>query len=184
MALFVSASQFLPIPVAAVAVTIFWASVSSLLREDVRIGAPHGPLTWTRIIPRALAALVWIGAFVHQGSSHSAVLRMGAAAAAAQCISRAGALALTWTSQPAAGGLELCARLRTSAVVPAVLTGTLAASMYGPRIGIALIVGAYLILRSARDWFYRQRSGIDGDDVAHARMAVEVFIVLIASFVA
>lgn len=188
MALFVSASRFLPVPVAAAAVTVFWASVSSLLREDLRIGAPHGRPheRWTvaRIIPRALAALVWIGAFVHEGSSRTGILRMALAAAAAQCISRAGVLALAWTSRPAAGGLELCARLRISSVVPAVLIGALAASMYGLRIGIALIVGAYLILRGARDWFYRQHSGIDGDDVADARMAVECFTVLMAALVA
>jgi len=184
VALFVAASQFLPAPVAAATGTVFWAGWSSLVREDLRIGAPHGPLTVKRIIPRALAAAIWIGAFVHQGSSHSGVFGMAVAAAAAQCISRAGALALAWTSPPAAGGLELCARLRTFAVVPAVLTGVLAASMYGLRMGIALVVGAYLILRGAWDWFDRQHSGIDGDDVTNARMAVECFAVLMASFVA
>jgi cobalamin synthase len=183
-ALFISASRFLPVPAAAAVVTVFWASVSSLLREDLRIGAPHGPLTVVRIIPRTLAAFVWIGAFAHEGSSHSGVLRMALVAAAAQCISRAGALALAWTSQPAAGGLELCAHLRISAVVPAVLTGALAASTFGLRIGGALIVGAYLILRGARDWFYRQHAGIDGDDIAYARMLVECFTVLLASFAA
>jgi len=187
MALFVSASQVLPVPAAAVVVTIFWASVSHLLREDLRIGAPHSPLTIVRIGPRALAALVWIAAFVHQGISHAAshtsVLRMAAAAAAAQCISRAGALVLAWSSQPAAGGLELCARLRSSAMVPAAITGALASSFFGLRIGIALIVGAYVILRGARDWFYRKHSGIDGDDLAHARMLVECFVVLMAPFV-
>jgi hypothetical protein len=184
MALFVSASQFLPVPAAAAAVAVFWASVSSLLREDLRIGAPHGPLIVARIIPRGLAALVWIATFVHQGASRTGVLRMAVIAAAAQCISRAGAVALAWTSQPAAGGLELCARLRISAVVPALLTGVLAASMTGLRIGIALLVGAYLILRGARDWFYRRHAGIDGDDIAYARMTVECFTVLLASFAA
>jgi hypothetical protein len=184
VALFISASQFLPVPAAAVTVTVFWASVSSLLQEDLRIGAPHGPLTVVRIIPRVLAAFVWIAVFVHQGASRTGVLRMAVIAAAAQCISRAGAVALAWTSQPAAGGLELCARLRLSAVVPALLTGALAASMHGLRIGIAMIVGAYLILRGARDWFHRKHAGIDGDDVAHARMMVECFTVLLASFAA
>ena len=182
MALFVSASRFLPVPVAAATVTIFWACVSSLLREDVRIGAPHGPWTLARIAPRVLAAIIWIGAFVHEGASHAGILRMAMAAATAQCISRAGTLALAWTSRPAAGGLELCARLSASAAIPAALIGTLAASLYGLRIGVALIAGAYVILRGARDWFYRQHGGIDGDDLANARMLLECYTVLLVVF--
>lgn len=187
MALFVSAAQFLPVPVAAATVTIFWASVSSALREDVRIGAPHGNWTVARIAPRVLAAIIWIAAFVHVGTSHAGdphkeVLRMALAAVAAQCISRAGTLALAWTSRPAAGGLELCARLSASVAIPAALIGTVAASLYGLRIGIALIAGAYVILRGARDWFYRRHGGIDGDDVANARMLLECYTVLLVVF--
>ncbi len=183
MALFVSASRFLPVPIAAATVTIFWACVSTLLREDERIGAPHGDWTVARIAPRVLAAIIWIVAFLHEGTSRAGILRMALAAMAAQCISRAGILALAWTSRPAAGGLELCARLSASVAIPAALIGTITASLYGLRIGIALIAGAYVILRGARDWFYRQRGGIDGDDLANARMLLECYTVLLVIFV-
>ncbi len=108
---------------------------------------------------------------------------MAMAAAAAQCISRSGILALAWTSRPAAGGLELCARLSAPVAIPAGLIGAFAASLYGLRIGIALIAGAYVILRGARDWFYRQHGGVDGGDLANARMLLECYTVLLAIFV-
>jgi hypothetical protein len=182
IALYVSAIQFLPVGVAAVVVAMFWASVSRVVREDVLFGAPRGGRAPLRIAAGVLLAAVWVAAFVHEGVSRTGVLRMMAAAIAAQTLSRAGVVAMAWVSRPAAGGLELCARLRSVAAVMAVLIGLLAALIYGVRIGTAMVVGAYLILRTARGWFYRQHQGIDGDDVAAARMFVEGFTMLVAVF--
>jgi hypothetical protein len=180
MALYVSAIQFLPISVAALAVVVFWSSVSRLVREDVLFGAPRAGLAPLHITAGVLLAAIWVGAFVHEGIARTGVLRMMAAAIAAQALSRASVVAMAWVSRPAAGGLELNARLRTGAAVAAILIGLLAALIYGVRIGSALVVGAYLILRAARGWFYRQHAGIDGVDVASARLLVEGFTVVVA----
>jgi len=185
-ALFVSAIQFLPVGLAALAVVLFWASVSQVVREDVLFGAPRGPLSPLQIAARVLLAAIWVTAFLHEsaggGVTRTGVLRMTAAAIAAQTMSRAGVVAMAWTSRPAARGLELTACLSTGAAASALLIGLLAALIYGLRIGAALVVGAYLILRTARGWFYQQREGIDGSDIAHARMLVEGFAALVAVF--
>lgn len=182
IALYVSAIQFLPIGVAALAVVLFWASVSAATREDVRIGAPHRAFDWIRIIPRVAMAAVWVAAFLHEHTSRIGVLRMTALAIVALSVSRAGAIAMAWVSRPAAGGLELSTRMRSGAAVTAIAFGLLAALVYGFRIGAGLVIGAYLILRLLRGWFYQRHSGVDGDDVAYARMAVECFTVLLAVF--
>jgi cobalamin synthase len=182
IALFVSAIQFMPVVLAALAVALFWASVSRVVREDVRFGVPRGPFSPLDFAARQLMAALWIWAFIHEGATRVGVLRLAAAAITAQTISRAGVVAMAWTSRPAAGGMELSARLSRGGAAIALLIGLLAALIYGLRIGAALMVGAYLILRAARGWFYRQHGGIDGGDVAHARMLVEGFAVLVAVF--
>jgi cobalamin synthase len=182
IALYVSAIQFMPVVLAASAVVLFWASVSRLIREDVIFGAPRGPFSPPQIAARVLMAILWVGAFNHEGSTRVGVLRMAAAAIAAQTISRAGIVVMAYTSSPTAGGLELTERLRRGAALNAAVIGLLAALIYGVRIGAAMLVGAYLILRTARGWFYRQHKGIDGDDVANARMLVEAFTLLVAMF--
>jgi cobalamin synthase len=182
IALYVSAIQFLPFGLASLVVVLFWASVSKAVREDVLFGAPRGKLTALEIAGRVLVAAIWVTAFLHEGITRAGVLRMAAAALAAQILSRASVVAMVWGSRPAAHGLDLCARLRSGAALTAIVIGLLAAAIYGPRIGAGMLVTAYLLLRVARGWFYRQHGGIDGRDVAHARMLVEGFTVLIATF--
>jgi cobalamin synthase len=182
IALYVSAIQFMPIGLAALAVVLFWSSVSRAIREDVVFGAQAGLRSPLQIAARVLMAALWVGAFIHEGSTRVGVLRMAAAAIAAQTISRAGVVAMAYASRPAAGGLELTTRLRSGAALIAAMIGLLAALIYGVRIGAAMLVGAYLILRTARGWFYRRHQGINGDDAANARMLVEAFTLLVAVF--
>jgi hypothetical protein len=182
IALYISAIQFLPAGLAAVSVVLFWASVSRVVREDVLFGAPRGRVSMLQVGAGLGMAAMWIAAFLHEGVTRTGVLRMTAASVAAQALPRSGAVALAWVSRPAAGGLELCARLRSGAAAVAVIIGLLAALMYGVRIGAALVIGAYLILRAARGWSYHRHEGINGGDVAYARMFVEAFTVLVATF--
>jgi len=183
IALYVSAIQFLPIGLAAIAVVLFWASVSRVLREDALFGAPRGGVpAWQIAVPALALSAIWVAAFLHEGVTRTGILRMTAAAITAQTLSRAGVVAMAWVSRPATGGLELCARLGTGAAAVAAFIGLLAASIYGLRLGAALAVGAYLILRAARGWFYHRHGGIDGVDVGHARMLVEAFAVIVATF--
>jgi cobalamin synthase len=182
MALYVSAIQFLPQWLAALAVVLFWAAVSRVLREDILFGAPRGELSPLKIAVRVLISAIWVAAFLHEGIARNGVLRMMAAAIASHTLSRAGVVTMAWVSRPAAGGLELTAHLRSGAALIAALIGVFAALIYGVRIGAALVVSAYVILRTARGWFYQRRGGIDGDDVANTRLLVEGFTLLVAVF--
>lgn len=164
------------------AVVLFWGSVSRVVREDVLFGAPRrGPVVIRISLGVAMSAL-WVVVFLHEGAARVGILRMIAAAIAAHTISRAGAVTMAWTSRPVAGGLELTARMRTGAALTAAAIGLLAALIYGVRIGAGLVIGTYLVLRTARAWFYQRHGGIDGDDVAYVRMLVEAFTVAMATF--
>lgn len=182
IALYISAIQFLPIGLGALAVVLFWASVSRLVREDVLFGAPRRGPALIQNAAGVSMAILWVAVFLHEGVTRVGILRMTAAAIAAQTISRGGVVVMAWVSRPAARGLELTARMRSGGAFTAGGIGLLAALIYGVRIGAGLAIGTYLLLRTARGWFYHRHQGVDGDDIAYARILVESFILLLAAF--
>ena len=176
--LYLAASRVLSAPAAALVAVLFWASASNAFREDRLIGAPRENLQRTGILARLLTASVWLVALPRLD-----VQRVLLVCVAGQCVSRAAVMAVAWVSRPAAGGLELSARLRSGAVMAALAQGVLAAGLCGARAGAVILISTYLAIRAARWWLYRTRGGIDGNGISSLRLLVEMLAVLAAALI-
>jgi cobalamin synthase len=85
---------------------------------------------------------------------------------------------LAWISRPAGNGLgyALASTLTTPVAVAALAQGVLAAFLCGPRAGVVLIAGAFLLARLTREYCYNRRGGVDGDCLGATEQLIEVFI--------
>jgi adenosylcobinamide-GDP ribazoletransferase len=154
------------------------------------------------VVPGRYAALACVafwalaGRVVHEGRvvyaavALSAVLRWLAldnfagpgglliACIAAQAVPRAAMVGLAWVSRPSGTGVghALSSTLTTPAAVAALAQGALAALLCGPRLGAVLIVGAFLVAKFARAYFYKTRGGIDADCLGATEQILEIAI--------
>lgn len=140
--------------------------------KDSRIGSYGGLALAFSVLARwiALEQLNWL----EPG-------RLLAALVASQTVSRASLVVLAWLSRPVGTGLgyQFSSSLTTVVAVGAAVQGVLAAFWCGPRVGVTIIVGAYLILRLLRAWFYRRIGGVNGDCLGATSQLVEIFVLLL-----
>jgi cobalamin synthase len=151
---------------AALATASFWAIASfqhlgNLKFEHVRVGM---------FIILAAAILKW------QALSHVSGIGFTVACIAAQAAPRAGVVGMAWASRPVDSGpvLDLLRQLTTPAALAALLQGVIAAFLCGPRAGIVVVTGAYLIARAAQYGSYRLFGGINVDSLAATEQLLEI----------
>lgn len=182
--------------VAALLVLVLWVGITGGLHEDgladiadaVRAGRPRA---------RILSILKdsRLGVFGGLALLFSVLLRWQAlqlipvedtrrfvaVLVAAHALSRAAMVALAWVSLPVGEGLaySFCSTLSTRVALAAIAQGVLAAFWCGPRAGVALVLGVYVILRIAHFWFHRRIGGIVGDSLGATAQIVEIFVLLL-----
>jgi adenosylcobinamide-GDP ribazoletransferase len=185
--------RVLPASLAALATVAFWAMISGVLHED-GLADVADALRAGRTQERMLAILKdsRIGTFGAvavalsviarwQALEHIATPRVIEACIAAQAVPRAALVALAWVSRPAGAGLGLAfsSTLTTSAALIALAQGIVAAMACGLRAGLVMVVGAYLVVRLARWYFYRRIGGVNGDCLGAAEQLMEIFVLVL-----
>lgn len=153
---------------AALAAVMFWIAAEEA--ERLVLGVPR---QWIAVV---IVDAGWFVLLARLGGS-----RILAAAVAAHAISRAGAIALTWVSRPAATGFPISSRLSTMSALGAIAEGLAASFLAGFRGALLLIAACYLTLRIIQQWCYKYRGGIDTAGFEIARSALQILILLIWS---
>ena len=166
-ALFLHAARVLPATPAALIAVALW------------IAAPHAlPGDRPRIWAQLGAGVMWCLLLARLSVSLADPQRLLLTCLVGQTVPRAAVVAIAWVSRPAPEGLKLAGRMQSWQASMAVASGVFAASLRGARIGTAVVVGCYLIVRAARAWCYRRKGGIDGTGIAAVHLAVEVLAAL------
>jgi len=100
---------------------------------------------------------------------------------AAQTVPRAAVVAIAWASRPAAAGagLAFSSTLTTPVALIAIAEGIAAAMLCGLRPGLAILVGAYLIIRAVRWFWYRYAGGVNADAFGATQLLIEMFVLLL-----
>lgn len=185
-----------PVPIAALLTVLFWTMITGVLHEDgladvadaLRAGRGvdrmHAILKDSRIGTYGAVALVFSVLIRWQAIANlgeAEPWRVAAIFVAAQSISRAGLVALAWTSRPVRDGLgfQFLASLGTGSSLLAIAQGVIAAALCGPRAAILIVLGVYAILRLLQGWFYRRLGGVTGDCLGAASQIVECFVLLL-----
>lgn len=143
---------------------------------------------WTALAPPAhegdrlptLGILGLIASVAARGFALSHI-RPGTALAicvASQAVPRAATVALAWMSRPAAAGRahDRALHLQTPAAMAAITQGVLAALLSGLRLGIAIVLGSYLIARLTQELFYRRRGGVDAGCLGLTDQLLQILI--------
>lgn len=98
---------------------------------------------------------------------------------ASQTVARAGMVALAWVSRPS--GTELTySTLSTPAALVAMAQGIAAAFLCGLRPGIAILGGAYLIIRLARWYSYRRIGSVNSAGLNSTEQLLEVLVLVLS----
>jgi len=183
----------LPVSLAALATVAFWAAISGVLHEDGLADAADA-LRAGRSQEGMLAILKdpRIGTFGAVAVAISILARWQAlqymlapnvllACVAAQAVPRAAMVGLAWTSRPVGTGLgqAFSAPLSTPAALFALAQGAVAALATGVREGVLLVLGAYLIARASRWYFYRRLGGVNGDCLGATEQLLEIYALLL-----
>jgi adenosylcobinamide-GDP ribazoletransferase len=167
-AVFLGLQRFVPVSWAALATVLVWAAIA---------GVPHeGRFSLFGGIALALAVLArW------QALEQVPAPAVLAACVAAQAVSRAAMAGLAWISRPSGlgTGYALASTLNTTAALIAMALGAGAAVLGGPRAGILVILGSYLIDRAIQWIFYRRFGGMNGDGLGIAGQLVEILVLLV-----
>jgi adenosylcobinamide-GDP ribazoletransferase len=192
-AVYLGALRVLPNSLAALATVAFWAATSGVLHEDgladaadaFRAGRSEESmlaiLKDSRIGTFGAVAIVlsviarWQAV---QLLSTSAVVEVFIAA---QAVPRAAMVGLAWVSRPAGTGLgaAFASTLTTPAALIALAQGVIAAGLLGLRPAVAIALGAYLVVRAARWYFYRRIGGVNGDCLGATEQILEIFILVL-----
>jgi len=143
--------------IAALAAVIFWAALSR-----------PGALGTVGILLSVIAR--W------QALDHVATPGIVAACIASQAVARAGMVALAWVSRPVEVGLS--STLTTPAALAAAAQGIAAAFLCGLRTGIAILVGAYLLIRLARWYSYRRIGGVNSTSLGSTEQLLEILVLV------
>jgi cobalamin synthase len=156
------------------ALGIFWGVLAFAPRErrrfgmaDVVIMAAGIGIRWLAIDGLAMGTLaserVW-GIFI-----------------AAQTVPRAAMVAIAWVSRPAGegAGYEFSSTLTTPGALMAITEGVAAALLCGLRPGLAILAGAYVIIRAVRWFSYRYAGGVNADSFGATQLLIEMFVLLL-----
>jgi adenosylcobinamide-GDP ribazoletransferase len=192
-AIYLGASRILPNSLAALASVAFWAGISGVLHEDgladvadaMRGGRSRDKmlaiLKDSRIGTYGAVAIVLSVIARWQAVELISTPRVLEVFIAAQAVPRAAIVALAWVSRPAGTGLGLAfsSTLTTPIALIALAQGIIAAFLLGVRSGVAIGLGAYLIVRVARWYFYRRIGGVNGDCLGAAEQILEIFVLVL-----
>jgi adenosylcobinamide-GDP ribazoletransferase len=194
--IYLAASRVLPSSLAALATVAFWTVVTGVLHEDgladvadaLRAGRTQEKmlaiLKDSRVGTFGAVAVVFTVLARWQALEHLSAPRgnieIWEIVIASQTLPRAGMVALAWVSRPVGSGLGLAfsSTLTTSGALIAIAQGIIAALVCGLRPGLTLIVGAYLVIRLMRDYFYRRIGGVNGDCLGATEQLLEIFVLV------
>jgi adenosylcobinamide-GDP ribazoletransferase len=192
--IFLGTSQALPVALAALITVAFWAAVTGVLHEDgladsadaFRAGrTPEKMLAIlkdSRIGTYGAVAIVLSVGARWQAMEYLAASRVVEVFIAAQAVPRAAMVALAWISRPAAStglGFEFSSTLTTPTAVIAIVQGVAAALLCGILPGVAILGGAYVIVRVARWYFYRRIGGVNGDCLGATEQLIEIYVLVL-----
>jgi adenosylcobinamide-GDP ribazoletransferase len=193
--LFILSSLVFPISVAALIAVTFWTLISGVLHEDgladvadaMRAGRTREKmlaiLKDSRIGTYGAVALILSLVARWQAVEHIPPARILEVCIVAHAASRAGMVALAWLSRPSGDGLGLAftSSLTTTGALIAIAQGLLVSMLLGWRPGVLILCGAYLIIRGARNYFYKRIGGINGDCLGATEQLLEIFILILFS---
>jgi adenosylcobinamide-GDP ribazoletransferase len=184
------ALRALPASLAALACVAFWTAASGVLHEDgpadvagaMRAGRTRRHvldiLKHSRLGAFGAIAVVLSVLARWKALEYFAGPNILAMCIAAQSVPRAAIIGLAWVSRPAGTGLgyALSSTLSTPAAIAALVQGVLAAFLCGARAGAVIIMGAFLIARLARQYFYKRLGGVNGNCLGATEQLLEIFI--------
>jgi adenosylcobinamide-GDP ribazoletransferase len=181
-----------PTPIAALMVLGFWASLTGGLHEDAfadcvdayRAGRPRDKILTilkdSRIGAHGAIGLI-LSTLIRWQALGTLALDPVIALAAAGGISRAGAVALAWTTPPvgSGSGFSFSATLTTFTALLAILQAALLGVWCGARLGTMVAAGAILIVVAARRYFLLRTGGVTGDGMGAVAHAVETYSLIV-----
>lgn len=191
--LFFAASFVLPTSIAALIAVAFWTVISGVLHEDgladvadaMRAGRTRqrmiAILKDSRIGTYGAVAIVLSIAARWQALEHVPAQHILLVCIITQTVARAGIVALAWLSRPSGDGLGLAfsSSLTTTGALIAIAQGLIASMLLGWRPGLLILLGAYLIIRGARTYFYKRIGGVNGDCLGATEQFLEIFILIL-----
>lgn len=100
---------------------------------------------------------------------------------AAQTVPRAAIVAIAWASRPSGtgAGFGFSSALTTPVALTAITEGIAAAMLCGLRPGLAILAGAYVIIRAVRWFSYRYAGGVNADSFGVTQLLIEMFVLLL-----
>ncbi len=191
--LFIAASFVLPTSIAALIAVTFWTAISGVLHEDgladvadaMRAGRTKEKmlaiLKDSRIGTYGAVAIVLSLVARWQALEHIPAARILEVCIVAQSVPRAAMVALAWLSRPSGDGLgyAFSSSLTTTGSLIAIAQGLITSMLLGWRPGMLILVGAYLILRAARTYFYKRIGGVNGDCLGATEQFLEIFVLVL-----
>jgi len=90
-------------------------------------------------------------------------------------------VALAWLSRPSGDGLgyAFSSSLTTTGALIAMAQGIVASLLLGWRPGLLILAAAYLVVRGARNYFYKRIGGVNGDCFGATEQLLEIFILIL-----
>jgi adenosylcobinamide-GDP ribazoletransferase len=191
--IYLAALKAIPMSLAALLTVAFWTVISGMLHEDgladvadaLRSGRSTDKmmaiLKDSRLGTFGTVAIVLSFLARWQAIGQLADSRVLQIFIAAQAVPRAAMVALAWVSRPAGTGLGLTfsSTLTTPAAVIAIAQGVIAAFVCGLRPGIVMVAVSYVVIRSARWYFYRRIGGVNGDCMGATEQILEIFVLVL-----
>jgi adenosylcobinamide-GDP ribazoletransferase len=191
--LFILTTRVLPASLAALIAVTFWTVISGVLHEDgladvadaMRAGRTREKmlaiLKDSRIGTYGAVAIVLSLIARWQALQHVPNPRILEVCIVAQAVPRAAMVALAWVSRPSGDGLGLAfsSSLSTTGALIAIAQGIAASMLLGWRAGLLILAGAYIIVRSARAYFYKRIGGVNGDCLGAAEQLLEIFVLIL-----
>jgi adenosylcobinamide-GDP ribazoletransferase len=172
--LYAAAAVWMPRSAAALIVILFWTALSGILHEGWYEGRwKFGGLIWLAIALSVVAR--W------QVLEHLRAENVFAVMVAAQAVPRAGMVALAWVSRPTGSGLglEFSASLNSVSAVISIALGIAAALACGVRLGIVIVLGAYIVIRLVQTYFYPHKGGVNADGFGIAEQLLETLVLIL-----
>lgn len=158
-----------PIALDALLVAALWGALAFVPHEHRRFGitsamviAATGVVRWLAIDAQVSGRLLEV--FI-----------------AAQTVPRAAMVAIAWASRPSGpgAGYAFSSSLTTPAALIAITEGAAAALLCGLRPGLAILAGAYVIIRAVRWFSYRYAGGVNADSFGATQLLIEMFVLLL-----